>query len=197
MKINEDYLINEYKNFVKNRKIYFNYSDLNKKFTSSILKNTRDILNEYNTLFSYEKKGNKREGALIKKPFNEKLKEIKIYKKTIKVRFDADFESKAHVYFHELGHLVNNHEDNNKNEIKLSIPQKEYVAEVIAQALLFSFFDGMLVSQLKNNSKSNKEKYIENWIKNAKFSNSKIEEMWRQINFGYEKISKIIIKNSD
>lgn len=189
-------LLNKSREYIHSREIYFNYLSLYDSFETSVLKHTKEILNLFDTSFSFERKGNSREGALTQKKFKTKLGEEKIIRK-IKIRKDINLISQTHVFFHELTHLVNNHNNQELNDIRLSTPQKEYVAETTAQSLMFSFIGGLKASDLPPNNKWNQDEYIERWIKNAKFSDKKIKEMWRQINISYDYISIVILKNSN
>lgn len=194
-------LINWYIDYINEREIYFDYLSEYKTFSSSVLRHSRPILLEYNTVFNFERKGNNREGALTQKNLNEKVAGISLLVKTIKIRKDISFPLQIHTYFHELTHLVCNHNDQYNNEISLSTGQKEYVAEVTAQALLFSFCGGMLVENLPSNDKWDHSKYINNWVNASAFGKEKIKECKRQIQYAYEKISdtlleKLNIKNS-
>ncbi len=145
-------------------------------------------------MFEFEKEGNVREGALTQKKLNYKIDNIPMFLKVIKIRKNIDFSSQIHTYFHELSHLVNEHEIK-KNNNSLSYSQKEYVAEVCAQALLYSFVGGSKISDLPSNNKWDRSNYIYSWIRNARMSDKKIDEMWKQINFAYNKISDSILKN--
>ncbi len=196
MSSQKEYLIEKYKKFIDSKKIYFNYLIDYQTFSSSVLKHTRSILLDKNASFNFERKGNSREGALTQKYLNKRIAGIPILLKVVKIRKDVDFSSQLHTYFHELAHLVNNHEDQSSNKISLSTPQKEYVAEVVSQTLLFSFAGGLKVEELPSNNKWEQSLYISNWIKNAKFSEEKIKEMWKQINYAYDYISKIILENT-
>lgn len=189
LKSSTEYLIKKYEDFVFSREIYFNYLTKFDSFSSSILKHTIDILFEHNTTFHFERKGNKRDGALTQKVIkNENFRgSIKI----IKIRRDVSFGSQIHIYFHELVHLINNHYDFLS---VLSTPQKEYVAEVTAQALMYSFCGGKKICELENNGKWEKEKYIERWIERARISKEKENLMWEQIENSYTKISKKILE---
>ena len=189
------YLIKEYREYISSRDIYFNYINDYKSFTGSLLKHTREILNDNDTLFNFERKGNSREGAFTQKRSGFDIDGKQILVKVIKIRKDIEFVNQIHVYLHELTHLINNHNNQELNDIKLSTPQKEYVAETVSQSLLFSFVGGMLASELPPNNKWEQDEYITRWITNAKFSDKKIKEMWRQIIFSYNKITDVIIKN--
>ncbi len=191
-----DRLLSEHKEYILSRDIFFNYLEDYETFSSSVLKHTRPILLEFNTAFNFERKGNTREGAYTQKYMGEKVAGIHLKLKVVKVRKDAPFALQLHTYFHELAHLVNNHNEQHLNEDTLSRPQKEYVAETVAQALLYSFADGMKIEELPSNGKWDHSKYVESWIKNAKFSDAKIDEMWRQINYAYDKISDAIIEKT-
>gem|GEM_PF-2535839 len=149
----ERILLDKYEKYISSREIYFNYLSDYETFSSSILKHCRPILLEYNTSFAFEKKGNVREGALTQKRLNLKINDKELLVKVIKIRKDVDFISQIHVFFHEIAHLVNNHNDQELNLIRLSTAQKEYVAEVTAQALLFSFVGGARVEELPYNEK--------------------------------------------
>lgn len=190
-------LIDRYKEYIDSREVFFNYLEDYETFSSSILKHSRPILLEYNTAFNFERKGNNREGALTQKNLKEKIAGIHLLVKVVKVRKDIEFPLQIHTFFHELAHLVNNHNDQEMNHISLSTAQKEYVAEVTAQALLYSFVGGMKVEELPSNEKWDQSTYIYNWIKNAKFSDEKIDEMWKQIEFAYEKISNTILEKTN
>ncbi len=185
-------LINRVEEYICSKEIYLNYIEDYETFASSILKHTRQILIDKNSVFNYERKGNNREGAFTQKDTKLRISGIPILTKVVKVRKDAPFVSQIHTYFHELAHLVNDH-NSRTNEITLSKPQKEYVAETTAQALLYSFVGGMKVKDLPSNNKWDQEIYIESWIRNAKFSEDKIKEMWRQIEFAYDLIKDTIL----
>ncbi len=189
-------LLDRYKKYISTKEIYFNYLNDYESFETSLLPHTLEILDFFNTQFKFERRGNSREGALTQKKIRTSLGEIKILSRNLKIRKDINFINQVHVYFHELTHLVNNHNNQELNKIKLSTPQKEYVAETVAQSLLYSFVGGIKARDLPSNYKWKQEEYIERWIKNAKFSDKKIIEMWKQINNSYEFISKIILKNS-
>lgn len=184
------YLIQRYNDYINSRDVYFNYYEEYDSFSSSVLKHTRSILFSKNTLFEFERKGNRREGALTTKTTNFKIGNVNIKSKKIKIRRDIDFRLQLSTYFHELSHLINDHNDRNENS--LSRPQKEYVAEVTSQALMYSFAGGLKVGDYPKNEKWDQNLYIYGWIKNAKFSDDKIEEMWRQIEFAYETIKDSI-----
>lgn len=186
-----DDLTKWYKEYIYSRDIFFNFIEGQNTFSNSVLKASRPILFSYNTIFQFERKGNNREGALTQKRINVFIDKKEILVKVIKIRKDTSFENQIHTYFHELAHLVNIH--NKQIDIKLSTPQKEYVAEVVAQALLFSFCGGKKIDNLEENNKWDQKEYINLWIKNAIFSKKKIEEMQRQIIFSYDYISKVIL----
>ena len=192
-----EHLLKKYKNYISTRHIYFNYLNEYDSFTSSLLNHTQRILDSFETTFSFERSGNSREGALTQKKIKSPLGEERVIFKMIKIRSDISFINQIHVYFHELTHLVNNHNNQEKNEIKLSTPQKEYVAETVAQALLHSFVGGMKAKDLPPNNKWIQDEYIYRWIKNAKFSTKKINEMWRQINDSYIFIANEILIRSN
>ncbi len=179
--------------YINSREVYMNYLTEYEKFSSSILRHTREILLDKNTTFNFERKGNSREGALTQKDTKLRIGGRAILTKVIKVRKDVDFSLQLHTYFHELAHLINDHNNQTLNEGVLSKPQKEYVAETVAQALLYSFAGGMHVSELPSNNKWDQSKYIEGWISKAKFSEEKIDLMWKQIEFAYEKVKDTII----
>ncbi len=189
-------LIKQYKEFVSTREIYFNYISDYETFSSSVLKHTRPILFDKNATFNFERKGNNREGALTQKDTKLRIGGRPILTKVIKVRKDVEFELQLHTYFHELAHLINDHNNQSLNGTVLSRPQKEYVAETVAQALLYSFCGGMDVSELPSNNKWDHSKYIEGWIRKAKFSDEKIKVMWEQINFAYETIRDTILEKT-
>lgn len=188
-------LLISYKNFVKKNNIYFNYLDKYEYFTNSVLKHTQSLLIEYNATFSFERKGNLREGVFTQKEIKNLINGQSGSIKIIKIRKDTLFISKIHTYFHELVHLINNHNNQELNKIKLSTPQKEYVAEVTSQALIYSFCGGLLIENIPSNKKWDHTIYVKEWIKNAKMTKIKISEMWKQISFSYDLISKTIINN--
>ena len=193
MKKIEKLLIKKYESYISSRDVYFNYLEKYQNFSTSVLKHCRQILIEYNTSFEFERKGNVREGALTQKRLDLEIQNKPMLVKVIKIRKDVELISQIHVFFHELVHLVNNHNNQEWNEINLSLPQKEYVAEVCAQALLFSFVGGKYIYELPDNKKWDQSQYISMWIKNSKLSNNKIQEMWRQIEYSYDFISKSIL----
>lgn len=184
-------LIKRYEDFVKSRKIYFNYVEDYETFSSSVLKHTRQILFDNNALFEFERKGNNREGALTTKTTGIKIGGVSIKSKKVKIRRGIDFRLQLSTYFHELTHLINNHNDK-KNNI-LSVPQKEYVAEVTSQALMYSFVGGLKVKDFPSNGKWDHSLYIYGWIRKAKFSKEKINLMWEQINDTYKLIAETIV----
>ncbi len=186
-------LIDWYINFVESREVYMNYLEEYETFTSSLLKHSRPLLLEYNTVFNYERKGNNREGALTQKDLKEKVGGIHLLVKTIKIRKDIDFALQVHTYFHELAHLVCDHNDQDRNYTSLSTGQKEYVAETVAQALLRSFCGGMEVNELPSNNKWDQSDYILGWVKQSAFGKEKIKECKRQIEYAYEKISTSLL----
>lgn len=186
-------LIDWYIDFVETREVYMNYLEEYETFASSILKHTRPILLEHNAAFNYERKGNNREGALTQKDLKQNVAGIHLLLKTIKIRKDIDFSLQIHTYFHELAHLVLNHNDQSKNDKVLSTGQKEYVAETVAQALLYSFCGGMVVGELPSNEKWDQEDYIAGWVRNSVFGKDKIKECHSQIEYAYNKISWSIL----
>lgn len=187
-------LIKRYKEFVETREIYFNYVEDYETFSSSVLKHTRPILFDNNALFEFERKGNNREGALTTKTTNYKVAGVNIKSKKIKVRRGIEFELQLSTYFHELAHLINKHNDQSMNEAVLSRPQKEYVAEVTSQALMYSFVGGLKVEDFPPNGKWDQSLYIYSWIRKAKFSKEKIDVMWKQIEKSYEIIRDSILE---
>ncbi len=189
-------LINKYKEYISSRDIFFNYLEDYETFSSSVLKHTREILLSKNTMFNFERKGNNREGALTQKDTKLRIEGRPILTKVVKIRKDAPFALQLHTYFHELAHLVNDHNNQSLNELTLSTPQKEYVAEVTAQALLYSFAGGMLVEDLPSNNKWDQSLYIQGWIRKAKFSEDKIRVMWEQIEYAYNTIKDAIIEKT-
>ncbi len=184
-------LIERYKEYVCSREIYFNYVEDYESFSTSVLKHTRPILFEKNALFEFERKGNNREGALTTKTTGYKIAGVNIKSKKVKIRRGIDFTLQLSTYFHELAHLVNDHNDRNENV--LSRPQREYVAEVVSQALMYSFCGGLKVEDFPPNDKWNHSLYILNWIRNAKFSDEKIDIMWNQIESCYNLIKDSIL----
>ncbi len=179
--------------FIVSKPIEMNYLDEYETFASSLLKHTRTLLLEYNTTFQWERKGNSRDGALTQKNLKEKIDNLNLLVKVVKIRKDVPFSSQIHTYFHELTHLICNHNNQNMNEGEiLTTAQKEYVAETTAQALLHSFVGGMTVEQLESNEKWDATKYIESWVKAGTFSKKKIIEMFKQIEWSYNVISKQI-----
>lgn len=192
---NKKELINWYINFVESRKVYMNYFEEYKTFSSSLLKHSRPLLLEYNTVFNYERKGNSREGALTQKDLKQNVGGVHLLVKTIKIRKNIDFKLQAHTYFHELAHLVCNHNDQERNKTSLSKGQKEYVAETVAQALLWSFCGGITVNELPSNEKWDQSNYILGWVRQSVFGKEKIKECKRQIEFSYNKIlTALLIK---
>lgn len=189
-------LIDRYKSYVESREIYFNYVEDYETFSSSVLKHTRPILFEKNALFEFERKGNNREGALTTKTTNYKVAGVNIKSKKVKIRRDIDFVLQLSTYFHELVHLINDHNARGSDAV-LSSPQKEYVAEVTSQALMYSFVGGIKVEDFPSNNKWDHTQYIYNWIRNAKFSEAKINEMWNQIETSYNKIREIILEKTN
>lgn len=185
-------LLKRYKDYVSGREIYFDYTKDYEKFSSSVLKHTRTILFDNNATFSFERKGNSREGALTQKDTKLRIEGKAILTKVVKVRRDVDFVHQLHTYFHELAHLINEH--NTHGRLLLSTPQKEYVAETVAQALLYSFAGGLLIQDMPSNDKWDQSLYIENWIKRAKFSEDKINLMWEQIELAYDTIRDSILE---
>ncbi len=193
MKDKNKSLIDRSSKYILNSKIYMDYTIEYDSFSSSILKHTRQLLIDKNAMFEFERKGNNREGALTQKDTKLRVGGRPILAKVIKVRRDVEFVSQIHTYFHELAHLLNNHNNQSMNEGVLTNPQKEYVAETVAQALLYSFVGGLTVDKLPSNDKWDQTKYIEGWISNAKFSEEKIDLMWKQIDFAYSVISVQIL----
>ncbi len=185
-------LINRYKEYVSSREIFFNYVEDYESFSSSVLKHTRPILFEKNALFEFERKGNSREGALTTKTTGYKIAGVNIKSKKIKIRRGIDFTLQLSTYFHELAHLINDHNDRDDN--KLSRPQREYVAEVTSQALMYSFCGGLKVEDFPPNEKWDHSLYILSWIRNAKFSEEKINIMWEQIETTYNKVKDAILE---
>ena len=190
-----DFLLNKYIEFVNSTSTHMDYLSEYNTFSSSILKHTRPLLLEYNTTFQWERKGNTREGALTQKNLHKNVAGINLLVKVIKIRKDTEFLSQIHTYFHELTHLVCNHNDQQLNDYTLTTPQKEYVAEVTAQALLSTFVGGIKIEEIPKTDKWDPKDYILSWIKSGKFSDKKILVMWEQINFSYEKIRNSIIEN--
>ncbi len=190
-------LMQQYKDYVSSREIYFNYVEDYESFSSSVLKHTRPILFSKNALFEFERKGNNREGALTTKTTGIKIGGVNIKSKKVKIRRGIEFELQLSTYFHELAHLINDHND--REDGILSRPQKEYVAEVTSQALMHSFVGGLKVEDFPSNGKWDHTQYIYGWIRKAKFSEEKIKLMWEQIEFAYDSIRDSIIdkvKNS-
>ncbi len=189
-------LLYMYKEYVSTRDIFFNYVEDYESFSSSVLKHTRAILFDKNTLFEFERKGNNREGALTTKTTGHKIAGVSIKSKKVKIRRGIDFTLQLSTYFHELAHLVNDHNDRDDNS--LSRPQREYVAEVTSQALMYSFCGGLRVEDFPPNEKWDHSLYIYSWIRNAKFSEEKIRIMWEQIEFAYNNIKdSILLKVSE
>ncbi len=190
-RVNE--LLKQYKDYVNSREIYFNYVEEYESFSKSVLKHTRQVLFDKNALFEFERKGNNREGALTTKVTDVKIGGVSIKSKKVKIRRDIDFILQLSTYFHELVHLVNDHNIRSKTEELLSRPQKEYVAEVTSQALMYSFVGGIKVEDYPHNNKWDQTQYVYGWIRKAKFSDKKVKMMWEQINYSYEYISKTIL----
>ncbi len=190
-------LLSQYKDFVSSREIFFNYVEEYESFSKSVLKHTRSILFSKNALFEFERKGNNREGALTTKVTNVKIGGVSIKSKKVKIRRDIDFTLQLSTYFHELVHLVNDHNIRTKHEELLSRPQKEYVAEVTSQALMYSFVGGIKVEDFPHNNKWDHTQYIYGWIRKAKFSDEKIRIMWEQINYSYNLIKDTILDKVD
>lgn len=192
----EKELIKRYKKYISSHNIEFNYLEEFETFSSSVLRHTRPLLIEYNTTFHFERKGNKREGALTQREIRDiTIEGRSLLSRVVKIQRGIEFSLQIHTYFHELTHMINNHIEQEKNDIQLTTAQKEYVAEVTAQSLIYTFCGGMLVDELPDNGKFDQTTYIEAWINGAQFSKEKIDEMWRQIEFAYSKISAIILEN--
>ncbi len=187
-----DLLIKRYKEYVSSREIILNYVEDYDSFSSSALKHTRQILFDHNALFEFERRGNNREGALTTKSTGVKIGGVSIKSKKVKVRRGIDFTLQLSTYFHELAHLVNNHNDRNNNI--LSTAQREYVAEVSSQALMYSFVGGLKVEDFPSNGKWDHSMYVYGWIRNAKFSEEKIKIMWDQIEYTYNLIKNSIVE---
>jgi hypothetical protein len=132
-------LINYSNNFIFSNPIYLNYLDIEKDFINGVLKDTQEILDNFNTKFKFERIGNKRKGAFSVKVKKELDGTKKIIYKRIGIKKDMILNEQIYVYFHELGHLVNQHFENND---KLSRPQKEFVADTLAISLYYSFCGG-------------------------------------------------------
>ncbi len=187
-----DKLIKQYKDYVSSREIYLNYVEDYESFSSSVLKHTRQILFDHNALFEFERKGNNREGALTTKSTGVRIGGVSIKSKKVKIRRGIDFVLQLSTYFHELAHLVNNHNDRANNI--LSTAQREYVAEVSSQALMYSFVGGLKVEDFPSNGKWDHSMYVYGWIRKAKFSDEKIKIMWNQIEYTYDLIKNVILE---